>query len=530
MAEEKIRIKPPHAIASLAGRAVIVSLCLLVFPLFLHSFFLYKKEYASALADAKETLIFVSNAHRAILEEKMQGQWQLLDAIGNIDSKELHITQVIIAVPTPIGLPPHFAMVNGNVFYVGKKISEERSLAIANPANLLFQELQRQVVYGYPLFLSIESQGNIVMGPMPQEPLSVRVPIENSDVSLILSIPVDAVAKLHKTWYLYHFLSLLFFVGCIGGLFVWLITKRIAKPLRRLCEVMKRVGEGAQHARYQPDRMGFEINEIGKQFNQTLDLLLKRTAEAERERIARERLAEEWKIGRDIQGNLFPSSFPEFKGLDIASEFLPAQEVSGDFYDLFPLEDGKLMIAIADTAGKGISACLFSLGLRSALRALAAEGMLLSEIVLRANDLLWKDVRHNGMFITLWLGIYDSNAMSLEFCTQGHPPGYFLRNHHLEELWTAGIAMGAQAFDVVATKKQSLQIGDLLFLYTDGVIEACDSEGAIFGARRLKELLIQSRLQSSRSIVQNVMKEIGEFSSNTLQHDDKTLLAIRVFS
>ncbi len=368
-----------------------------------------------------------------------------------------------------------------------------------------------------------------MIGTKQKTTLAVEIPVAGTNFSLYLSIPEGAIQKLHQAWYVYHFLSHLFFVGIIGGLIVYLMTRRIGRPLNQLCKVMEKVGEGATQIRYIPDRMGFEINELGKQFNQTLDQVLEKSKEAEKQRIGRERLEEELKIGRDIQASLLPKDLPHVKELDMAAEFLPAQEVGGDFYDLFPMEGGKLLIAMADTAGKGISACLYSLGLRSILRTLASRGEeTLSEIVLRANDLFWRDAEPTGMFVTLWIGLYHLPTKTLEYCSQGHPPAYLVRKGECVKLWTAGIALGAQAFDQIPTKREILEIGDLLVFYTDGVIEAHNRDNQLFGSQRLEAFLKSANHLSSTRLLKDLRKELELFAQDTSQHDDIAVLAMKV--
>lgn len=327
--------------------------------------------------------------------------------------------------------------------------------------------------------------------------------------------------------YYFHFATLVFFVGVIGGGAVYLLTRRIAKPLKELCKTMERVSEGAAHVRYTPDRMGFEINELGLQFNETLDALLLYTQEAEKERLLREKLAEELRIGHEIQANLLPLHVPGVAGVDIATSYFGSKEVSGDFYDLFRLENGKLLIAISDVAGKGISACLFSLGLRSMLRSLASVTTDLGELVRRVNDLYWIDAHEPSMFATLWLGLYDPASHYLTYCSQGHPPALLRRGNQLQELWTGGIALGAQKIDVIPTKEIILTKGDLLLLYTDGILEAHDRNDQLFGKERLHPFVLRGK-GTSQQIADQLIDEVRLFSRGEAQHDDMTLVVLKM--
>ena len=245
---------------SLAQRAVVVSLCLLVVPLFLHSLFLYRSEYRAELADVQENIELTAKAQKAILEERLGVQWQILDAAATQRGSDFKKQLGIIEISMPSGVPDHFVVVNlrDDVLLAGKKISPTEALAIPTGIEAMFDQLTDFEKAQYPLSLSfVNAQGKALIGAKQETSLYVQLPIEGADFSLHLSIPEGAVARLHKEYYYFHFLTLLFFIGFIGGFIVWLITRRIAKPLNELCKTMGRVGEGAVHARYVPDRMGF---------------------------------------------------------------------------------------------------------------------------------------------------------------------------------------------------------------------------------------------------------------------------------
>jgi sigma-B regulation protein RsbU (phosphoserine phosphatase) len=244
--------------------------------------------------------------------------------------------------------------------------------------------------------------------------------------------------------------------------------------------------------------------------------------------LGREKLAEELRIGHDIQASLLPSHVPGLAGIDIATGILPAREVNGDFYDLFRLESGKLLIVVCDMAGKGISACLYSVGLRSMIRSFARLSEDVAEIVRQTNDLFWLDAHESSMFATLWLGIYDPIKHLLVYCSQGHPPALLRRGTHLQQLWTDGIALGAQKVEVIPTKEITLHKDDLLIFYTDGVIEAHDPYKQLYGKKRLEEFLLRKKRETAQQIVDQLIEEVHVFSQGAPQHDDITLIACHI--
>src|SRR5690606_2330990 len=232
--------------------------------------------------------------------------------------------------------------------------------------------------------------------------------------------------------------------------------------------------------------------------------------------------------GHEIQESLLPKNIPGLAGLEIATRYIAAKEVNGDFYELFKLSNGDLLIAVCDIAGKGISACLFALGLRSILRALASVETDLTELVRKANDLYSIDAYEASMFATLWIGIYNPKNQVLTYCSQGHLPALVLRGAQIKELWTAGIAMGAQKVDVIPVQTFQLEKGDLLVLYTDGIIEAHNPERELFKKTRLYELLVNQQKKSVEQIADRVIEEVQIFSGGASQHDDMTLLLVRL--
>ncbi|MES2273852.1 MAG: SpoIIE family protein phosphatase [Chlamydiota bacterium] len=532
MTDSKIS-KKPHFSASLAWRILTVSIFLLVIPLFLQSLFLYNQEYRKTLEDVKANLEILAKERVLSLEEMIRFQWSLLD---RIDGTEVFVKKLNIEKITP---PPngdaHFVLVSTKrqALLIGKKESATIALAIPIPFSQLIHDFFQAEDSPYPIRLAlIEAEGTLIAENMKVRGtsglLSVQEPIGNTNLHLQLTIPKDLIEALHQKNYYFRFGTLFLFVGVLGGGAVYLLTRRIARPLSALGKTLEKVREGALHARYTSDWMGFEINELGLQFNATLDAMLQHKDAAEKERIEREKLAEEMRIGHDIQASLFPTHLPDLKGIDFAPGYLPAKEVNGDFYDFFLLENGKVLIAMADVAGKGISACLYSLGLRSMLRSLASQNLELSEIVIRTNDLFWLDARSSSMFATLWLGLYDPKTDRMNFCSQGHPPALLRRGGEIQELWTGGIALGAQKFDTVPTKEISLFPGDLLLLYTDGIIEAHNENDQLFGQKRLHKFLKSEKKYSSEEIAKRLWSAVAKFSGSAPQHDDMTLLVLQI--
>lgn len=359
----------------------------------------------------------------------------------------------------------------------------------------------------------------------------LNVPIQNTNFSLVVDLSERAIYEISSNHILIGVSSLLLMILILGGIGTVILTRRISRPLKALSNEMQRVGEGDLNAHYTQDKMGFEINVLGHNFNCMIDSLLKQIEEVKNEKVKSETLAKELKIGHEIQKTIFPKKMPDFPGLDIASGFLSAKEVAGDFYDLFVKKDqngSKLMVAVADAAGKGISACLYALGVRSMLRSFTDSYEDLSKTIQSTNNLFCLDTGDSGEFVTAWIGIYDPLTELLNYSSCGHLPAILRRKDGtIEELTTPGMALGVAFFEEVHCASIRLFPGDLLLLYTDGILEAHGPNMLQFGKSRLIDLISDIHDQRSQEIVDLILQEIENYSKGTAQHDDLTVLIIR---
>lgn len=310
--------RPLNPTGSLAWRVLIISVLLLVLPLALRALFLFKQEYQLKLHDVSKTLEVIVKDRAYLIGQIIHIKANMLDIFDPEDEKfarELHIERV----PLPSSeshLPQggHFILTSKrrSALIVGKKESASTAIIVAIPFSQFVQNLEENRHAPFQIRVALEdNEGNLLEESFKmradQELLTATAPIANTDLKLLLTVPRELILGMHKRDYFFHFVTLILFVAVFGGGAVYLLTRRIAKPLIDLCKTMRRVSDGALHARYTPDRMGFEINDLGKQFNETLDALILHSQQAEKERIAREKLAEEFRIGHDIQLNLLPT-------------------------------------------------------------------------------------------------------------------------------------------------------------------------------------------------------------------------------
>jgi phosphoserine phosphatase RsbU/P len=363
--------------------------------------------------------------------------------------------------------------------------------------------------------------------------LSIFLPVSGTNLMILTHAKMDDVfAREH------HLLIsvLVTFVSVfIGGaaLTLWM-TWLMSKPLESLCNAMGRVSEGDLQARYIEDKMGFEINSIGTIFNETISNLISHMEEAENERVQKETLAHELRIGYDIQTTILPRTMPDFTGIELAARYSPAKEVGGDFFDIFVKKEkhgnDKLVMTVADAAGKGISACLYSLCLRSMLRSYYVAHENIANMMTRANHLFCLDTGNTGMFVTVLTTIFNPQTKQLSYCSCGHNPGYVChQDGTIEELSASGIAMGVMEYEEdPAGGSIQLQSGDIVLLYTDGVTEAHNINKELFGEKRLKRVLREQTDGSVDEMLDRVLKRIKEFVGEAPQHDDITTVFMKI--
>ena len=489
---------------SIARRFLFVFLVFLVIPLTLHTFLLYRREILLQEADVRSTMKGLATLLSNQITHTLQADWKVLDA----ESPQLIKSFKIEKIAPPSDASDHFVFISKrrDSLLAGLKKSTTEAHAIAHP----LPQLLALPNAPFPIDVSLAELNKTDLW-------TESVPLENTPLTLTLGTSSQRIADLQKSHLLFRLGSFLFLLFIVGGALVYWLIRKLNRPLTALKLTMERVADGALHSRFAPQPLGFEINTIGLEFNTTLDQLLENQKKTEQEKLAREKLAQELKLGRDIQRSLIPQVIEPQMGLRFEPSFASAKEVSGDFYDVHRLSQNRVLIAIGDVSGKGIEACLYSLGLRSSLRAFAEATHDLPHLCRKANELFLLDVKQSGFFATLWIGLYDGRHLT--FASFGHPPALLKSKNKITPLQTKHPAFGVAPLRPIEPGTTLLEPGDSLLLYTDGITEAHNAQNQLFGAARL-----QAAFQSSPSILQEVVKFVGDAP----QHDDIALLSIFV--
>jgi sigma-B regulation protein RsbU (phosphoserine phosphatase) len=238
-------------------------------------------------------------------------------------------------------------------------------------------------------------------------------------------------------------------------------------------------------------------------------------------------------IAREIQTWLVPSSPPEVPGAEIAFASRPQNSVAGDYYDAFfattaAAEGGKLMLVIADVAGKSIPAALLMATLQASLRTIAGEGASLADLVLRLNRYACAHSLDGRRFTTAVLAEYEPATRRLSYVNAGHNAPILRRaNGDMEKLDIGGVPLGIQSAAAYETSAKDLRPGDALIFFTDGVVEAFDESGQEFGDARWLAAIRGLPEISAQESLQFLMTGVDAFVGATRQSDDITCMIFR---
>ena len=242
----------------------------------------------------------------------------------------------------------------------------------------------------------------------------------------------------------------------------------------------------------------------------------------------RERIDREIEIAREVQERLYPQQIPTLPGHSIHGACRPAQGVGGDYYDVFSLGDGSLGLAIGDVSGKGISAALLMASLRASLRGQTMDGPAdLAVMMERVNRLVYESSATNR-YATFFFGIYEPSSRLLRYVNAGHNPPYVVRGEELHTLEGGGPVIGLLPEAAYEECHLTLEPGDLLLAYTDGISEALNIQDQEWGEERMLAAARSRLPEDASSILRHIVTEADRFAATAPQHDDMTLLLMKL--
>jgi sigma-B regulation protein RsbU (phosphoserine phosphatase) len=316
----------------------------------------------------------------------------------------------------------------------------------------------------------------------------------------------------------------------------WVLANTLAGPLARLAGLIRDI---AQHDfRMRTDeRLTLstiaatsheEVSQVATAFGRMEQRLQDYFVELEDSMAERQRVSSELSLAHDIQMGLLPCQLPEIPGCDLFARVIPAKEVGGDLFDVALMDDGRVLLVVADVSGKGVSAGLFMAVAKTLLGVARSHGTTAHRIVEFLNDQL--SARNDAlMFVTMFLAIFDPRTGELAYSNAGHNPPYIRRRGGTIEGLTGrhGLALGIKGGEAYTCQTATLDDGDLLLLYTDGITEAQDATQALFSEHRLEECLRESVAESAGEAGTAVVNAVMQFQGAAPQFDDITLLALR---
>ena len=278
---------------------------------------------------------------------------------------------------------------------------------------------------------------------------------------------------------------------------------------------------------------GFEFDELARtmdKMEQDIDRFEDDITQATAER---ERIESELNVASRIQSDMLPKNFPLFpdrKEFDLYASMTPAKEIGGDFYDVFMMDEDHLCVVMADVSGKGIPAALFMVNAMKTIRARALAGGTPSQILFDVNNMLFEGNKEK-MFVTVWLAVITLSTGEVTQANAGHEnpvkkgsDGEFtyIRTKH-------SFVLGGKKNMKYSEDSFTLEKGDTIFIYTDGVTEATDLRGERFYTDRLIEALNEAAGDKPEEILTHVKQKIDEFVDGAPQFDDLTMLAVTYY-
>ena len=269
--------------------------------------------------------------------------------------------------------------------------------------------------------------------------------------------------------------------------------------------------------------------DLEKRVAERTEQLKSAMAKQQQEAQERERIEQELRVARLIQHTLLPKSAPELEGHHIAVYYQPAREVGGDFYDFLDLEDGRLGLIVGDVSGKGVPAAIVMAITRTMLRAAYRLGSPApGEILEQVNNILYKDIPPN-MFVTCLAALLDSRSGRLHYANAGHDLPY-LRHAEggSEELRATGMPLGLMPNMSYEQKEITLEPGESVLLYSDGLVEAHDPQREMFGFPRMQGFV--GAHPDAATLIDSLLAELERFTGEEWeQEDDITLLTLKRF-
>lgn len=308
---------------------------------------------------------------------------------------------------------------------------------------------------------------------------------------------------------------------------IW-ITRRLTRPLGRLVEATRKVGQGDFNAELPKRKSKDEVAQLTNAFSTMQEELRSYMINLEATTSAKEKIESELKVAQQIQVGMLPRGFKTPGNWEIFATLEAAKAVGGDLYDYFNTDENHMCIAIGDVAGKGVPASLFMMVTRTLLRAKAKPGQKPGELMASINAELCQD-NPSDMFVTFFIGIVNLTNGVMEFCNAGHNYPYIIENSGaVRQLKVRnGIPLGVFGDTPYETSVYTFRPNEILVVTTDGITDALSSTNDFYGEAQLAAALASLAHKDTRSLTELLIAEVKRFSSGAEQADDITILTLQ---
>jgi serine phosphatase RsbU (regulator of sigma subunit)/anti-sigma regulatory factor (Ser/Thr protein kinase) len=361
--------------------------------------------------------------------------------------------------------------------------------------------------------------------------LSAPIKIEGKIIGkAFLSIRKEAVYKMvalrQNRIKILIYMILFWSIGIIGITFM---VNMFVTPIKKIAEELNRVSKEGTSGGFHFSGVG-EFAEITTAFNR----MMKEIRLSQAKLTDQARLKREMQLAQSIQHTLLPKRVPETEGFEIAAEYNAAMEVGGDYYDFFYLDDKSVGMAVGDVSGKGIGGAFLMSIVRTALRLEARGEKSASDVLVKINNTLQSEFK-KGMYMTLFYIILDSKKREINYASAGHTPMILYRGktERMYRMNPKGFPIGLNIGDPklfkrnMGNEKISLDKGDLLLIYTDGITEAMNPEREEFGEIRLIDFIKKHYPQQPKEFAVKLIEEVHHFTHGSPQADDITFIVIK---
>jgi phosphoserine phosphatase RsbU/P len=309
-----------------------------------------------------------------------------------------------------------------------------------------------------------------------------------------------------------------------------LLSRNLSSPLLSLSVTAQKLGKGNLDVQI-AEKGPREVQELAHTFNVMTASLRDHIRNLKEEVRQREQFESEMHIAAEIQRSILPASSPPSRdGLHLSARTMFASEVGGDFYDVLQVQGGNLAIAIGDATGKGLPAALLVSACASTLRALSDGFPSPRDLLYQTNRALARQVGSTGRFVTAFVMIIDPEKGILRYSIAGHNPPILVgkssdRQVSLDS--NLGLPLGIREDEPFDEVEVPLMAGDTILLYTDGLTEAMNESGRLYGQERLYALLSKYRNLLPEELLGAIEDDLRDYCGDVKLHDDTTIVAIR---